>query len=451
MPQRDSGMTVPRTICLGFIGAIAIGAILLWLPFSTADGTWSDPITALFTATSATCVTGLIVVDTGSYYSRFGQLIILLLIQVGGLGYMSATTFLLLLVGRKFRLREKLAIQQSLDTPGLSGVVQLVKSIIATTLLFELTGVFLLILEFRQRFSGLEAIWQSIFHSISAFNNAGFSLFSNSLMGYARSPLLNLVITVLIIFGGIGYQTIMDIYAFGRDRLFKNAQRFRPSLHFRITLSTTVVLLLLGTIAFYSTEFSNPNTLGRFAWNSKLLAAWFQSVTTRTAGFNTIDTGTMTTAGLFITIAFMFIGASPGSTGGGIKTTTLRVLVSCTKSVLQGRDEVLCYQRQIPVELVMKSVGVVMGSVGTVIVATILVALSDPQLEFIQILFEVVSAFATVGLSMGITAQLSVWGKLIIIATMYIGRVGVLLLMSALLGDPSPSLVDYPEEDLLIG
>lgn len=424
---------------------------MLWLPFSTADGTWSDPITALFTATSATCVTGLIVVDTGSYYSRFGQLIILLLIQVGGLGYMSATTFLLLLVGRKFRLREKLAIQQSLDTPGLSGVVQLVKSIIATTLLFELTGVFLLILEFRQRFSGLEAIWQSIFHSISAFNNAGFSLFSNSLMGYARSPLLNLVITVLIIFGGIGYQTIMDIYAFGRDRLFKNAQRFRPSLHFRITLSTTVVLLLLGTIAFYSTEFSNPNTLGRFAWNSKLLAAWFQSVTTRTAGFNTIDTGTMTTAGLFITIAFMFIGASPGSTGGGIKTTTLRVLVSCTKSVLQGRDEVLCYQRQIPVELVMKSVGVVMGSVGTVIVATILVALSDPQLEFIQILFEVVSAFATVGLSMGITAQLSVWGKLIIIATMYIGRVGVLLLMSALLGDPSPSLVDYPEEDLLIG
>lgn len=451
MSQRDSGMTVPRTICLGFIGAIAIGAILLWLPFSTADGTWSDPITALFTATSATCVTGLIVVDTGSYYSRFGQLIILLLIQVGGLGYMSATTFLLLLVGRKFRLREKLAIQQSLDTPGLSGVVQLVKSIIATTLLFELTGVFLLLLEFRQRFSGSQAIWQSIFHSISAFNNAGFSLFSNSLMGDARSPLLNLVITVLIIFGGIGYQTIMNIYAFGRDRLFKNAQRFRPSLHFRITLSTTVVLLLLGTIAFYSTEFSNPNTLGRFAWNSKLLAAWFQSVTTRTAGFNTIDTGTMTTAGLFITIAFMFVGASPGSTGGGIKTTTLRVLVSCTKSVLQGRDEVLCYQRQIPVELVMKSVGVVVGSVVTVIIATILVALSDPQLEFIQILFEVVSAFATVGLSMGITAQLSVWGKLIIIATMYIGRVGVLLLMSALLGDPSPSLVDYPEEDLLIG
>lgn len=451
MPQRDSGMTVPRTICLGFIGAIAIGTILLWLPFSTADGTWSDPITALFTATSATCVTGLIVVDTGSYYSGFGQLIILLLIQVGGLGYMSATTFLLLLVGRKFRLREKLAIQQSLDTPGMSGVVQLVKSIVATTLLFELTGVFLLILEFRQRFSGSQAIWQAIFHSISAFNNAGFSLFSNSLMGYARSPLMNIVITVLIIFGGIGYQTIMDIYSFGRDRLFKNARRFRPSLHFRITLSTTVVLLLLGTIAFYSTEFSNPNTLGRFAWNSKLLAAWFQSVTTRTAGFNSIDIGTMTTAGLFITIAFMFVGASPGSTGGGIKTTTLRVLVSCTKSVLQGRDEVLCYQRQIPVELVMKSVGVVVGSVVTVIIATILVALSDPQLEFIQILFEVVSAFATVGLSMGITAQLSVWGKLIIIATMYIGRVGVLLLMSALLGDPSPSLVDYPEEDLLIG
>lgn len=216
-------------------------------------------------------------------------------------------------------------------------------------------------------------------------------------------------------------------------------------------MSTTIVLLILGTVAFFFIEIRNPQTFANLSFFDQILVAWFQSVTPRTAGFNTIDIGKMTTAGLFITIALMFIGASPGGTGGGIKTTTLRVLTSCTKAILQGKEEVLLYERKIAVSLVLKAVGVLIGSVGTVIISTILIALSDPKLEFIKILFEVVSAFATVGLSTGITGTVSTAAKLILIVTMYVGRVGIILLMSAILGDPRPSRVHYPEENLLVG
>jgi trk system potassium uptake protein TrkH len=218
-----------------------------------------------------------------------------------------------------------------------------------------------------------------------------------------------------------------------------------------VVTTTTIFLLLLGTIAFLLTEFSNINTFGPLNYGEKLMAAWFQSVTPRTAGFNTIDIGQMTDAGLFITIALMFIGASPGSTGGGIKTTTFRVLYSCTKAVLQGKEEVLCYQRRIPYSLILKTIGVVFGSLMLVIVATVLISLTDQEFEFIQVLFEVMSAFATVGLSTGITAKLSTFAELVIIATMYLGRVGVLLLISAVLGDPKHSVVHYPEENLYVG
>ncbi len=223
------------------------------------------------------------------------------------------------------------------------------------------------------------------------------------------------------------------------------------SLNFKVAVSTTVALLVLGTIAFFFIEAKNPATFGSLSLPNQILAAWFQTVTPRTAGFNTIDIGKMTTAGLFLTIALMFIGASPGGTGGGIKTTTFRVLTSCTKAILQGKEEVFLYERSIDISLILKAVGVAVGSVATVISATILIALTDPTVSFIQILFEVVSAFATVGLSTGITASITAAAKLILVMTMYIGRVGILLLMAALLGDPKPSLVRYPEENLIVG
>lgn len=446
-------MTVSRTICLGFLALISIGTCLLMLPISTASGAWNSPVTALFTATSAVCVTGLSVVDVGKFYSFWGQLFLVILVQVGGLGYMTATTVLLLLLGKRLGLRDKIAVQQSLDVQELSGLTGLLRSIIATTLLFELTGVILLMTVFLPQFRDQPrlALWQSIFHSVNAFNNAGFGLFSDNLVQYVTNPIVNFTVTGLIICGGIGYQVLMEIYLWGRDRLSRNPRRHTFSLNFRVATSTTIALLMVGTIAFFATEYHNPDTLGALSLPHKLMAAWFQSVTPRTAGFNTIDITKMTTAGLFITIAFMFIGASPGSTGGGIKTTTLRILLDCTKAVLQGKEVVLASKRQIPMALILKAISVLIGSILTVITATILIATTDPELNFINILFEVVSAFATVGLTAFGTGNLSVAGQLLIVVVMYIGRVGILMLMSAILGDPKPSFVNYPEENLLVG
>jgi trk system potassium uptake protein TrkH len=451
-------MTVARTICLGFIAVILLGAILLTMPFSTGNGNWNDPIVALFTSTSAVCVTGLAVVDTGTEFSFLGQLFIALLAQIGGLGYMTTTTFLMLLIGRKFDLRQKVAIQQALDRPGMSGSTQIIRSIIATTLLFELTGVFLLMTVFVPEKGWQEGTWLAIFHSVSAWNNAGFSLFKDNLIGYQSSPLVIITIGCLIIFGGIGYQVILDMYLWLRDsfayqgnRIIKKTSCLIFSLDFKVATSTTLILLVLGTIAIFFIEIRNDSVFGQLSLSDKILAAWFQSVSTRTAGFNSIDIGKMTNAGLFIMIALMFIGASPGGTGGGIKTTTLRVLTSCTKAILQGKEEVLLYNRKIAISLILKAVGVVFGSLATVIFATISISITDPKLAFIQILFEVVSAFGTVGLSTGITATVSTAAKLILILTMYIGRVGILLLMSSILGDPRPTRIHYPEENLLVG
>ncbi len=444
-------MTVSRTVCLGFLAVIIVGTILLMMPFSTSSGTWNDPIVALFTATSAVCVTGLAVVDTGRDFSFWGQLCILLLAQIGGLGYMTTTTFLIMLVGRKFNLRQKIAIQRTLDRPGMSGSAQVIRSIIATTMIFEITGIFLLIPAFVPDYGWNQGIWLAVFHSISAWNNAGFSLFPDSLVGYQSSLLVVFTITMLVIFGGIGYQVILEMYLWLRDRILRKPAKLVFSLDFKVASSTTLLLLFLGTIAFFAIEIRNRATLGAVNLPGQLLLAWFQSVTTRTAGFNTIEISQMTSAGLFITIALMLIGASPGGTGGGIKTTTLRVLTSCTQSILQGKEEVLLYERKIAISLILKAVGVLVGSVGMLVLSTTLISLTDPTLSFIELLFEVVSAFATVGLSTGITSAVSVPAKLILIVTMYVGRVGVLLLMAAILGDPRPSRVHYPEENLLVG
>jgi trk system potassium uptake protein len=444
-------MTVSRTICLGFVAVILTGAFLLMLPFSITEGGWGGFVTALFMSTSAVCVTGLAVVDPGTHYTFMGQFFLMALAQIGGLGYMTATTFLLLLLGRRFGLKEKIAIQQSLDRQGMSGVVQLVKSIILVTLIIEMTGMFAMLPVFVPQYGFTQGLWLATFHSVSAFNNAGFALFPDNLIGYATSVPINIIIPFLIISGGIGYQVIMETYLWGRDRLTGRKERLVFPLNFKIVISTTLLLLVGGTVALLLIEFQNPGTFGNLTWGQKLMAAWFQSVTPRTAGFNTIDYGKMTTAGLFLTTLLMFIGASPGGTGGGIKTTTFRILFSSTKAVLQGKEEVLCYQRQIPTTLVLKAVGVVFGSLTTVVVATMLISLTDPSIDFIQIFFEAVSAFGTVGLSTGITPTVSTAAKLILVATMYIGRVGVLLLMGAVLGDPTPSSVNYPEENLLVG
>lgn len=441
-------MSIPRTVCLGFLAMISLGTLLLMLPFATSSGNWNDPIVALFTATSAVCVTGLVVVDTGSYFSFWGQLFIMLLIQIGGLGYMTTTTFLILLAGRRFDLRQRFALQEVFDRPFLQGSQNLVRSIIATALVFELTGFFLLLPVFSET---PNPIWYALFHSISAWNNAGFALYRDSLVIYRASILANLVFSGLIIFGGLGYQAIMEIYSWLLGMAERNRSKFTFSLSFKVVTSTTILLLILGAISFFLTMMGNPEIAPELSFKERILAAWFQSVTTRTAGFNTVDIATLSTAALFISIGLMFVGASPGGTGGGIKTTTLRVLVGCTRAVLQGKNEVIFYERRMPVTVVLRAVGVVFGSIMIVVLALVAIALLETQFSFIDVLFEVVSAFATVGLSTGITASLSTSVKLILILTMYIGRVGVLIFMGAILGEPRPSVVQYPEENLLVG
>ncbi|MEM9246628.1 MAG: TrkH family potassium uptake protein [Cyanobacteria bacterium P01_F01_bin.153] len=461
-------MTPARSICLGFLAVISVGTILLCLPISSSDGTWVPPLTALFTATSAVCVTGLSVVNVGEFYSGFGQLTLVSLVQIGGLGYMTATTFLLLLFGQRFALREKVALKQTLDTPGLSGVRNLVKSIISVTLIFEITGIFLLFSVFAPDYGASRGLWLAIFHSINSFNNAGFSLFDNSFSEYVTHPFLNTVVSLLVIGGAIGYQVIMEIVVWVRSgewrrlvlqkrnrmrsrEFYQRNSRSNFSLNFKISLTTSIALWILGTVGFLLIEFNNPNTFGRLTWSGQLIAAWFQSMTTRTAGFNTVDMADLGLPALFLTIGLMFVGANPGGTGGGIKTTTIRILISCTKAVLRGKEVVVCYRRQIPTSLVFKAIATFMGSFATVLASTTLVTIADPNIPFIQVLFECVSAFATVGLSMGITANLSVLSKLVLIGTMYLGRVGVLLFMAAIAGEPERSLVRYPEENLLVG
>lgn len=418
------------------------------LPVATSSGDWNDPIVALFTATSAVCVTGLVVVDTGSYFSFWGQLFIMLLIQIGGLGYMTTTTFLILLVGRRFDLRQRFALQEVFDRPFLQGSQNLVRSIIATALVFELTGFFFLLPVFSE---APNQIWYALFHSVSAWNNAGFALYPDSLIIYRSSLLANLVFSGLIILGGLGYQAIMEIYSWLLSILKRNRAKFNFSLSFKVVTSTTILLLILGAIAFFLTMINNPEIAPELTFQEQILAAWFQSVTTRTAGFNTVDIAALSTAALFISIGLMFVGASPGGTGGGIKTTTLRVLIGCTRAVLQGKNEVTFYERRMPVTVVLRAVGVVFGSMMIVVLALVAIALIETEFSFIDVLFEVVSAFATVGLSTGITAGLTTPVKLILVFTMYIGRVGVLIFMGAILGEPRPSVVQYPEENLLVG
>ncbi|MBD2654650.1 MULTISPECIES: TrkH family potassium uptake protein [Synechocystis] len=444
-------MTISRTICLGFIAAIAGGALLLLMPFATSTGEWGSPLVALFTSTSAVCVTGLSVVDVSKYFSFWGELTVMLLAQLGGLGYMTLTTFLMILIGRKFDLQQRFAIQESFDHRFAQGSNNLIKSVIATTLIFEITGAIILFGVFVQDYPPIRALWYAVFHSISAFNNAGFSLFSDGLIGYQSSLPLNLAVSALIIFGGIGYQVIIEAY-FWVVRKVKNSQRrFAFSLNLRVVVRVTIFLLLLGFFGILILEAQGNRALAQFSLQDRLLIAWFQSVTTRTAGFNTIDLNDLSSTSLVLVMLLMFIGASPSGTGGGIKTTTFAILANCTRSALRGQERVIIHGRCIPPQLILKAIAVVFGSVMTVISSVSLLVFLESGQETVALAFEAVSAFATVGLSLGITPELKPLSQLVLIVTMFIGRVGITILMAAIVGDPKPSLIKYPEENLLVG
>lgn len=410
-----------RFIVLSFLLIILTGAFFLMLPISSRSGRFTDPITALFTATSATCVTGLVVVDTGTYWSLFGQIVILILIQLGGISYMTLLTFLALLLRRQVFLHERIILQETLNSWSIRGVVRLARLVFFTVILFEGIGAFLLFFVFIKSFPLWTSIKFSIFHSISAFCNAGFDLLGGfkSFTGYVDNVALNLIITSLVIFGGIGFIVLYDLRS--------NHLNWRKlTIHSKIAILTTVILIILGILVIGLLECKNLGTIGNLSLKGKVLAIYFQSVTPRTAGFSTINIGNLRSATLLFIIFLMFIGASPGGTGGGIKTVTFTVLIFAVRSILMGYDNVEIMGRKLYWESVRKAWALLFLSIGLIFIGWFILLLSE-RFAPLNLLFEVVSAFGTVGLSTGITPSLSIIGRIVLILIMYLGRVGLVV------------------------
>ncbi len=446
-PSRFILFTPARVLVFGFVGVILLGAMLLTFPEATVDGLGLPFLNALFTATSAVCVTGLVVVDTGTSLTLFGQLIVISLIQIGGLGFMTFATLFAIMLGRKVTLKERLLLQEALNQNSMAGVVRLTKYIIAVTFSIEAIGALILAIRWSFDMHWKQAVYFGIFHSVSAFNNAGFDLFGNfsSLTKYVGDPVVNFTIMGLIILGGLGFVVISDVYSHRHRKL---------TLHTKLVLRFSAGLILLGTIAVFALEYSNPKTLAGLDPIAKILASLFQSVTPRTAGYNTLDIGSLRMTTLLIIIMLMFIGASPGSTGGGVKTTSLASIVFYIVSLIKGKESVSYHDRTIPKEIIQKAVVVFFLSGALVLTITAILTLTDPDKDFLKLLFEATSAFGTVGLTTGITPNLSSMGKLAIIFTMYCGRVGLLTLVFALAqkrATTQPSHIKYPDEKIMIG
>lgn len=441
-------------ILLSFLLVIFTGTVLLKIPVSTTSHqiSWID---ALFTSTSAVCVTGLTVVDTGSAFSVFGQCVILLLIQVGGLGIMTISVALFQWMGRRIPFHQRMAMQDLFSSKPREDIFRLIKSIILMTFCVEFAGAVFLAFHWVGEFSFGKAVFQAVFHSVSAFCNAGFALFPDSMMQYKSSYLLNIVICCLIIIGGIGFPVLYDLQCWVRVRKMK---RYRLSVQTRTVLLTTLVLILLGAVFIFMIERQGVQEGKPFSY--RILTSIFQSITSRTAGFNTVDIGSLKDATLIMIIFLMFFGASPGSCGGGVKTTTLALLVSFTFSGIRRRIRVNMFKKSIPTETVNRSITLVLISIGIISLVIFMLLMGDsvigheiyePRNSFLIYLFETVSAFGTVGLSMGATPDLNLWGKFLIITMMIIGRVGVLTFSYIIVGTGSTKGVERSEENMMIG
>ena len=432
----------PRILALGFMLLIIIGALLLNLPIASQNGESIGFINALFTSASAVCVTGLVVVNTATHWTLFGQTVIILLIQMGGLGIMTMATIVAMISGRKISLKERLVIKEQLNQETLSGLVKLTKYVIYLTFFIEGIGALFLSIKFIPQFGLIKGIWFSVFHAVSAFCNAGFDIMGNSLMNYNNSVLVMLTVASLIVLGGIGFGVILDVV---RNRKWK-----KLSLHSKLAISFTVFLILFGTIIFYILESNNPLTMQEFTFKEKTLASLFASITPRTAGFNSIDVAGMNQSSTLLTIILMFIGGSPGSTAGGVKTVTMLVLIISTISIIKGERDVEVFKRRIPYETIFKSIAIIMIGIALVFFVTFILTLTEDQ-EFLNILFETTSAFGTVGLSRGITSELSDAGKVILTLTMYSGRVGPLTLAFAVGYKEEHKRFRYAEGNITVG
>ncbi|MBC8591270.1 TrkH family potassium uptake protein [Wansuia hejianensis] len=412
----------PAVLAVGFGSLILLGAILLNLPIATQSGESIGFINALFTSASSVCVTGLVVVNTAEFWSLFGQVVIIVLIQMGGLGFMTMATVVALVLGKKIRLKERLIIKEQLNQESMSGLVRLTKYVIYVTFAIELVGAILLSIRFIPIYGLGKGIWFSIFHAISAFCNAGFDIIGNNMVPFVGDNIVNLTIAALIILGGLGFSVYADCY---RNKKFN-----KLSLHSKLVITITAILLILGTVLFFIIEHNNPLTLDKLSLQDKVLASFFQSTVTRTAGFNSVNLEVIEDTSAFLMIILMFIGGSPGSTAGGIKTTTFGTIVLSTMSTIKGEKDVEVFNRRISDDIVKRSLSIVTISLTWIAIVSFILTLTE-EAGFLELLFETTSAFATVGLTRGVTPNLSNIGKLIISLTMYIGRVGPLTMAFA--------------------
>jgi trk system potassium uptake protein TrkH len=441
-------LTPPQVLVLGFAAIILIGSLLLMLPAASNDGKPLQFIDAFFTATSATCVTGLVVVDTGLHFSTFGQIVIILLIQIGGLGFMSMATLIAFVLRKRITLKERLLLQEALNQGTMEGIVRLFRKVLLYALTIEAIGALLFTIRWSFDMGFPKALYLGIWQSISFFNNAGFDLFGpitgpfSSLTSYADDFLTNVVAMALIVLGGIGFIVMSDLIDYHQTK--------KLSLHSKIVLSMTSLLIILGAVVIFIFEYTNVRTLGSLQFGGKILASFFQSVTPRTAGANTLDLAGLRQATQFFMIILMFIGASPGSTGGGIKTTTFTILIGAMIAMIRGKEDIVFFRFRLAKDRILKAITLTMIALFLVIIVSMVLSTTESA-PFLKILFEVTSAFGTVGLTMGLTPDLTLLGKIMISLTMFAGRLGPITLAYALQPKQEKELYRYPEGKITIG
>ena len=445
-------LSTTQIIMLSFLCMILLGSLLLSLPVSSADGIAVPYLDALFTATTATCVTGLVTLPTVSTWSVFGQIVILLLIQIGGLGVITIISAVMILLNKRMGIGDRLLLQDAFNLNSLSGIVRFVKRVLLGTFLVEGIGALLYMTVFVPEF-GLKGIWISVFTSISAFCNAGIDIIGqNSLCDYATNPIINFVTSLLIILSGIGYIVWWDVLQATRQTSRNHRKLFHKlTLHSKIAISTTLILVFGGGLLIFLLEYHNPLTIGNLSVFDKLQVSFFQSITTRTAGFATVPQQNLTNASSLLCLLLMFIGGSPVGTAGGIKTVTFAVLVVSAMATIQNKNEVTIFHRNIPKQAINKAVAVTAMSFAILFVSTLLLS-AVTSADTLDILYETVSATATVGLTRDLTPNLNSTGKAIIIGTMYLGRVGPISLALALNSSKkNQNLIKNPTEDISVG
>lgn len=450
--MRERALTPAQLLSLHITGLILAGGILLSLPVAAAPGHVVSLVDAFFTSTSAVCVTGLIVRDTPVDFSLFGQIVILVLIQAGGLGYMTISTVLTVALGRRTSLQERLTLADALNVSSMEGLLRFAGTVAVMTLAFEAAGAAILAVRFSVDVGWAQGTYYGVFHAVSAFNNAGFSLFSDNLVGYRADLTVNLVVSTLVIAGGLGFIVLAEVF-----RLHQGTARPGWSTHTRMVLAITAGLLVVATASILGLEWSNPRTLEPLPVGEKVLASYFQAVTPRTAGFNTLDIGAMRVPSLFLIIALMFIGASPGSTGGGVKTTTFGLVLAMVWSTVRGSHEPVVAGRRLAPDVVARAFAVIVIAFFAVNAVALTLLVVEGR-DMLTTLFETTSAFGTVGLSMGaagsalsLSGLYGSAGKLLIMGMMFIGRVGPLTLAIALAGGAAAPRLRYPEGKVMIG